>query len=171
MRIRPYREDDVAALADAASTSWPEIEPWMPWCHRAYGLEDARSWISRQVAAFANRTEFDFAILDDDVAFAGACGLNQIDTLNRRANVGYWMRTSAGGRGYATAAVRSLVRWAFANTDLQRLEIVIATANAASIRVAEKAGATFEAVLRQRILLHGLFHDALMYSFVRGDRG
>ena len=69
----------------------------------------------------------------------------------------------------ATQAVKSLAAWAFANTDLIRLEIVVALGNAASLRVAEKAGARREGTLRKRLFFHGVAHDAAMFSLVRGD--
>jgi RimJ/RimL family protein N-acetyltransferase len=57
--------------------------------------------------------------------------------------------------------------WGFRHTDLIRLEIVIAAGNVRSQRVAIKSGATFEGTLRDRLLLHGAAHDAVMFSFTR----
>jgi RimJ/RimL family protein N-acetyltransferase len=59
--------------------------------------------------------------------------------------------------------------WAFESTELVRLEIVVATGNTASHRVAEKVGAIREGVLRRRLLLHGHPHDATMFSLIRDD--
>jgi len=166
MFIRPYAIGDDAALFDAASSSRRELQPWMPWCHEHYALADATAWVTRQAAMFEAKSEFDFVILDDG-AMVGACGLNQLDGANRRANLGYWIRSSATRRGIASAAVKMLAGWAFENTDLQRLEIVVAVDNVASLRVAQKAGAQVEGTLRSRILLHGVFHDAVMHSICR----
>jgi RimJ/RimL family protein N-acetyltransferase len=106
-------------------------------------------------------------ILDPSDRFLGAIGLNNIDPVNPRANLGYWVRTSAKGRGVATEAVRRIVEWSFANTPLVRLEVVVSVENAPSLRVAEKAGAIREGVLRSRILLHGRMHDAVMFAFIK----
>lgn len=62
-----------------------------------------------------------------------------------------------------------LAAWGFANTGLVRLEIVAPMDNERSQRVAERAGATREGVLRQRQVLRGVPHDEVMYSLVRGD--
>jgi RimJ/RimL family protein N-acetyltransferase len=69
----------------------------------------------------------------------------------------------------ATEAVRQVAHFAFRDTDLQRLEIVCAVGNEPSQRVAERAGAVREGVLRHRLLLHGQPVDAVMYSLVRGE--
>ncbi|HSJ75515.1 MAG TPA: GNAT family N-acetyltransferase, partial [Gemmatimonadales bacterium] len=146
-----------------------EIQPFGPWCHPGLTLADVRTWIEKQIRAFEELQAFEFAILDGDGEYLGGCGLNQIDQANRRANLGYWIRTSATRRGVATEAIRQLSRWAFESTDLIRLEVVVSIRNMASLRVAEKSGAVQEAVLRSRLLLHGTAHDAVLFSFVRAS--
>jgi RimJ/RimL family protein N-acetyltransferase len=120
IRIRPYELNDASLVFEAARESLAELQPWMPWCHPGYSIEESRSWLETQVAAFENRTTFEFAIVSADKHYLGGCGLNQIDTANRRANLGYWVRSSAAGRGVATVAVRQLRDWGFRNTDLLR---------------------------------------------------
>jgi RimJ/RimL family protein N-acetyltransferase len=166
--IRPYRPGDESALYEAATETIRRAYPFLPWCRPGYTFQEAATYVERQTAAFAGGTQFDFVIESPDGRFLGACGLNQIDTVNRRANLGYWVRSSAMRRGVATRAVREVALWAFANTGLNRLEIVVSTRNAASLRVAEKAGAAREGLLRSRLLLHGRRHDAVMFAFVRG---
>jgi ribosomal-protein-serine acetyltransferase len=167
IQIRPYRLDDGQAVVNAVLESLAHLQPWMPWCHAKYSLIDSRSWLEAQVPAFEAGTAFEFAILSADGEFLGGCGLNQIDKINRRANLGYWVRSSATGQGVATGAVRALRDWAFAATDLVRLEIVVAVGNAASHRVAEKVGAVYEGTLIRRLMLHGTLRDAAMFSLTR----
>jgi len=167
VQIRPYRLDDAAMVVEAAIESIAAVQPWMPWCHPNYSFAESRSWIAMQVEAFERRTAFEFAIVATDGRYLGGCGLNQIDAVNRRANLGYWVRSTAARRGVATTAVRQLRDWAFEATDLVRLEIVIAAGNAASHRVAEKSGAIREGVLRRRLILHDVAHDATIFSFTR----
>ena len=102
----------------------------MPWCHPDYSIDESRSWLAAQVQAFQQRTEFEFAITSDAGAYLGGCGLNRIDALNQRANLGYWVRSSATGQGVATAAVTLARDWGFAQTDLVRLEVLVAVGNA-----------------------------------------
>jgi ribosomal-protein-serine acetyltransferase len=169
VRLRPYQLKDAPFAFEAVRESIAALRPWMPWCHPGYSIEETRSWLATQVAAFENRVAFEFAITSAGGEYLGGCGLNQIDTANQRANLGYWVRSSVAGRGVATAAVRLLRQWGFGNTDLVRLEIVVATGNAASQRVAQKAGAVREGILRSRLLLHGISHDAAMYSLTRTE--
>ena len=110
---------------------------------------------------------FGFAFVDARTdALLGAGGLNRFDPVNRWANLGYWVRTSAAGRGVATAAVGLITRFGFEVVGLQRIEIVAAVANAASRRVAEKTGAHLEGVARNRLFLRGAGLDAAVYGLV-----
>jgi RimJ/RimL family protein N-acetyltransferase len=93
--------------------------------------------------------------------------VNQVNKANRFANLGYWVRTSATGRGVAPAAVRLVADEVFRQTDLVRLEIVVALGNVRSQRVAEKVGAMREGVLRRRLAIPGGAADAVMYSLLR----
>src|SRR5690606_27508035 len=105
----------------------------------------------------------------DGRRFLGSCGLNHIDAAVGVANLGYWVRTRATGRGVAPEAAARVVEWAFAHTDLERIETLAAAGNRRSQRVAEKIGATREGVLRRRLAVFGRFHDAVIYSLIRGD--
>jgi ribosomal-protein-serine acetyltransferase len=165
--LRPYALTDALDLWHAVHESLNDLMPWMPWCHPNYSFDESHTWLDAQVREFRARTAFEFAIISPDGRYLGACGVNQIGTVNRRANIGYWVRSSAAGRGVATAAVQLAYQWAMENTNLIRLEILIAVGNRASQRVAEKVGAVREGVLRQRLLLHDEAHDAVMFSLIR----
>jgi ribosomal-protein-serine acetyltransferase len=167
--IRPIGMDDVPVLYECVRESMDALRPWMPWCQYEYSISDSGEWVERQIAAFREEREFHFAILYGQ-QFAGVCGLNAIQQSDRLANLGYWVRTSVCNRGIATSATRLLVDWAFQNTELDRLEIVAAVGNIPSLRVAAKAGAVWEGVMRGRLRLDGKSHDAVLFSIMRGDR-
>jgi RimJ/RimL family protein N-acetyltransferase len=158
---------DAEAIFAAVRESIEELHRWMDWCSPDYSLADAARWVSEQAEARKNGSAFEFVILDEPGRLLGTCGVNQINRAYRMANLGYWVRSSSVGRGVATRAAIHAAAWAFANTDLERLEIVAAVGNTASQAVAVKAGAVREGILRSRLLIHGCFHDAAMHSLLR----
>jgi RimJ/RimL family protein N-acetyltransferase len=168
--IRPFREEDADGLFEAVQESIEDLSPWMPWCHSEYSISEASDWIGRQIAAFEARDEFHFAIIDGGGQLVGVCGLHGISRENRVANLGYWVRSSQSRRGIATRATRLLADWAFQNTDLNRLEILVAIRNHPSLRVAAKAGAVWEGVLRARLQHQSVMHDAVLFSIARPRR-
>ena len=111
--------------------------------------------------------DYTFAVVGNrDGRFLGTCGINQIDRMHLRANLGYWVRSTATGRGIATEATRLLARFGFETLRLERIEIVVNVGNLASGRVAEKAGALREGVARRRLRTNGESHDAVVYSLI-----
>ena len=106
----------------------------------------------------------------DSGRFLGGAGL---ELLQSRAPDGEsWLLGAdqrGAGRGIATQAARLVARFGFEQLGLQRIEIVAAVGNIASQRVAEKAGATREAVLRKRLLINGESQDAVLFSLVAED--
>lgn len=169
IHIRLYRTADAREMAAAARESLSDVSPWMPWCHAEYSEAEAAAWIAATLDGHQSGAMYEFAIVDEAGRYAGGCGINQISRLAGVANLGYWVRSSAAGRGVATAAVLELIPWVFLNTPLHRLEIVAAVGNVRSQRVAEKVGAHRDAVLRKRTLVGGLPADAVLFSVLRPD--
>jgi hypothetical protein len=69
----------------------------------------------------------------------------------------------------ATEAAILVAQFGFQELGLRRVEIVTGVENSASRRVAEKASAHFEGILRRRIKLGDRNIDAAMYSLIPED--
>jgi ribosomal-protein-serine acetyltransferase len=169
IRLRPYREEDAQGLYEAVRESIGEMQPWMPWCHADYSIEESREWLATRDEEQERGADFGFRISDvrSDRQLGGV-GLNQFNA-HRAANLGYWIRTSAVGQGVATRAARLVARFGFEELKLLRLEIVAAVGNLASQRVAEKVGAVREGIMRKGLLIRGTAHDAVLTSLVEED--
>ncbi len=152
------------ALYEAARESIATVYPFLPWCHPDYQRSDAVDWLDQAETNWANGTH-SFMIFNAEGTLVGGCGVNRIDQ-HPVANLGYWIRTSATGRGYATEATRGLANFALTHLGFKRLEIIMATHNEASRQVAIHSGATYEGLLRQRLELHDVLYDAYLYSLI-----
>jgi RimJ/RimL family protein N-acetyltransferase len=166
-KVKLYDLADAEDLVAAVVESVADVGRWMGWCHPGYSLDEARDWIRSQEELTRQGLAYEFAIRDDGGRYLGGCGVNQVNKANRFANLGYWVRASAMGRGVAPTAARLVADDVFRRTDLVRLEIVCAIGNVRSQRVAEKIGALREGVLRRRLAIPGGLSDAVMYSLVR----
>ena len=61
---------------------------------------------------------------------------------------------------------QAIAEYGFRQLKLTRLEIVAPEQNAPSRRVAEKVGADFECIARNRVMVHGKPQPAAIYSLV-----
>jgi ribosomal-protein-serine acetyltransferase len=170
--LRPFATDDAVPAYAAIQESTLEITPWLPDLSAIVSLSQVQTWIATTIGAREDGSAYHFAIVAArDGGFIGGCGLTQISRQHRLANLYYWVRTSRVGAGAATATTRLLARYGLETLHLQRVEISMAVDNLASRRVAEKAGAQYEGRLRNGIRLHGVVHDAFLFSLIPGDLG
>jgi RimJ/RimL family protein N-acetyltransferase len=152
--LRPPRPDDVDDLVDACAD--PLIERFVPSLPSPCGTAEAAAWI----AAAPDRREL--IVSDPDTGrLLGGCRLYHLSTLDRTAELGYWMAARARGGGLATAAATALTGWAFRH-GLGRLEVLTRPDNPASQRVALAAGYRWEG--RRRGVEYG--RDGNRYDLV-----
>ncbi|NOZ39483.1 MAG: GNAT family N-acetyltransferase [Planctomycetes bacterium] len=165
--LRTPTEGDIPHLFEAAVASHKELAQWMPWCRADYRLADTETWVRDTVAS---DSEHSFVIWDETENLClGTCGLNDINTKHRCANLGYWVRSSHIGRGIASSATLKVAQFAFDQLELVRVEIVVAVGNGASQRVAEKVQATREGIIRNGLVHGEKSLDAWMFSLIPAD--
>ncbi len=162
--VRPPTASDAAEIAAAVRFSIEELLPWMVWASSDYDTADAETWAAKKLDPYP------FVITSEAGEIIGTTGLNGLDEVNLRANLGYWLRSDQTGRGYATRATKLIARFGLEVVGLERIEVVMSVKNAPSRAVAERSGATYEGVARHRLRYNGEPHDAYMYSFIKADR-
>ncbi len=168
--LRPYQTIDIEPLYEAARSSINEVYTWLPWCHPDYSIEESGIWVASQIEAWKNNIEYSFCILDSTTGeFLGGCGLNQINRLHHIVNLGYWIKTDKVNKGIASKAASLAAQFAINELKFSRIEIITATENFSSQKVAEKIGAKKEGILRNRLFLHGKSIDAFCYSIIPDD--
>ena len=162
--LRPWRDSDLTALVAACQD--PDIARWTR-VPENYGDTDARAYLlQRYDLTFAGQSA-PFAIVHaDDGTLLGSISLMRIAWEHRRAEVGYWLAREARGHGHATRAVRLVCGWGVAKLGFERIDLLAATENIASQRVAERAGFTREAVLRSYIQIADERQDMIAYGLL-----
>ncbi len=162
---------DAGEFLQAVLESKATLMRWMPWCHPDYGAADVERWFAEADRMWSNQTAFPMLIRSKaDGRLLGGAGLHDVLLYGKReAELGYWVRAQARGRGVASAAIRAIAAFAFNELKLVRASIRIRIDNTPSRRAAERAGASFEGVTR-----HGIVHgearfDAAQYSLLPAD--
>jgi [ribosomal protein S5]-alanine N-acetyltransferase len=104
----------------------------------------------------------------DEDDLLGSIGI-RVSADDGRCDLGYWLAPWGRGRGVMTRAVRLLSRWTFQTLPVERIEVTIEPENSHSRAVVERAGYTFEGVLRSYLEIKGRRRDAAMYSLLRDE--
>jgi RimJ/RimL family protein N-acetyltransferase len=157
IRLRALDEGDVPAVTEACQDH--EMHRWLPALPDPYREEDAREFITA--------TSQDRAIVDAETGLLlGVIGWRLAD---ENVQIGYWVKREARGRGVATRALVLLSRWLLDEGGAPRAQLLAEPENAASCRVAEKAGFCREGLLRAYLDFKGERRDVLMFALVPED--
>ncbi|MES5822360.1 GNAT family protein [Streptomyces sp. RG80] len=164
--LRPWRPEDAPAVHTAFQD--PLLHQWH--ARRAGSVEEAAEWIEEWREVWQGERAAQWAVADAETdRLLGRVGLRAIELGEGVAELAYWTTAAARGRGVAVRATAALTRWAFDEIGFHRLELMHATANQASCRVAHKAGFALEGTKRSAVLHPDGWHDMHLHARVRGD--
>jgi RimJ/RimL family protein N-acetyltransferase len=129
----------------------------------------AQQWLALYEAGRRDGTRAGFAAFDGDGRFVGVALAFGIDRDEGEAELGYIVAPAERGRGLATAMLQALTDWAFGESGIERIRLVVDVENPASLRVAERAGYVREGVMRSVHFKGGRRIDAVLLSRLRTD--
>ena len=170
--IRRYRPGDGAVYLQMLRENWEHLYEFMPQPHLAIrSAEDAEELLGRLIAEWDASTLFIFGVWERaSGAYVGECYLANPQWEVPRIEIGYFLVQAYTGRGYATEAARTLVRYAFGEMGVERIELQCRADNVSSQRVAERCGFTLEGrARRQHRMKTGALVDVLWYGLLHEE--
>ena len=114
-----------------------------------------------------NKDHLGWIIANKEGVFMGEIGLILAPERFKKGEISYSLHPDYWGKGYATAAVKKLLDYAFNSLDLHRVEAGVAVENIKSIRVLEKAGMQLEGCHRKILPLKTGWSDNFSYAILR----
>ena len=147
--IRCYQPGDAHMMHAAITGSIEHLRPWLPWARQEpKELEGMAEFIRMFRGQFDLGQDAVYGIFDKtESEQIGGTGLhNRIGKEARE--IGYWINVKHANKGYATEAVRALLRIAFEIEQMQRLEIRCDPENVFSRRIPLRLGFRHEMTLR-----------------------
>jgi RimJ/RimL family protein N-acetyltransferase len=146
LTLRPWRDSDIPAVVAAYRD-----EAMRRWLVSSVDDEDqARAWLARQDAGWADGTRLSWAIEQGDTV-VGHLVIKAANPPGMLAtSVGYWTVAEARGKGIASRCVQTATEWLFGGQDIMpaaEIELLHTVGNEGSCRVAQKCGYVLESVL------------------------
>jgi len=171
LRLRKPRLDDAGGLFRAYASD-DRVTPFMTW--RTHQSEaETLAFLRSCLADWSSGTRYSYVIELGD-GDAGPVGVIDLRGSGHLWEFGYVIARAFWGRGYMTEALSTLVDWSLAQPQVWRASAFCDVENRASARVMEKAGMTFEGILRRYCIhpnLSSAPRDCRMYAKVRSARG
>ena len=127
-----------------------------------------KDWLDQQKVT--PRMSYTFSInLIQTNSFIGLIALNAGKPNFRTAEVWYKLHPAHWKQGYTKEALANLLKFAFLDLKLHRIEAGCAVENIASIKVLEKAGMIREGQKRKVLPIRGNWVDNYFYAMLETD--
>jgi len=168
LRLRKLTLDDAQDMFQYASD--PQVTQFTTWdTHKS--VEDSIDFITLVLQEYDNADSgWTWAIeLKENGKLIGTIGITWSHPEHRRAEIGYAIGRPHWGKGLTTEAAREVIRYGFERMGLNRIEARCVPENVASARVMEKAGMTYEGILREQMFVKGKYDDLKMYSMLKRE--
>jgi len=130
-------------------------------------IEDETEWFENRRKSKEN---FVFGIRTHAGQLIGNCGLHNVDLKNRTATFGIFIGDkNFWNQGYGADATRTLLRFAFEQLGLNRVQLWVYDFNPRAQRAYEKCGFKRVGVRRQGVFRDGTFHDEILMDILRAE--
>lgn len=172
--LRAPRASDYREWSELREASRDYLQPWEP----AWGADDlGRAAFKRRLSIYDREMEmgsaYPFFVMDKMTgALVGAITLSNIRRgVAETGTLGYWIGRPYAGEGRGTAAVRTMLDFAFDSLVLHRVEAACVPHNHASKRVLQKAGFRHEGTAKAYLKINGVWADHLLFAVLESDLG
>ena len=134
-----------------------------------YYEKDAIFWLNMVRQGFDNQTDYSFRLgLKETNEFIGAMSLH-VKKPHHKAEAGYWIGESFWGQGYATEALRAVLKFGFEELKLNKIYAMYYDYNPASGKVMANNGMIKEAEFVDNEFKHGKFVTEIQYRLTKRE--
>jgi len=160
--------DDVPALAELYRANRDFLAPFEPVRDDDYySAEGQLAVVQEALERSEQGAILPHVILDEDGHMVGRITLNGIVRgAFQSCSIGYWLAADVTGRGLATAAVRDIIRVAFDDLGLHRIQGETLLDNVASQRVLERTGFVRFGIAATYLNIAGRWQDCAIYQLI-----
>ncbi len=168
LHVRPLVADDAKHVDEVFGDR--QTRRWLPF-PQEYGLIDGRAWCTELAEERRDSGGGDHygAVRREDGRLVGCLWTRRTDWTARSTEIWYAVAAHTRGFGVAAEAVDALAIALLLEHGFQRVEVRVAPGNVASRRVVEKAGFTYEGLLRNAGHVHSGRVDLEIWSLVAAD--
>jgi [ribosomal protein S5]-alanine N-acetyltransferase len=168
LHVRPLEAGDAEAVAEIFADK--QTQRWLPF-PQEFGQIEGLAWCTDMAEERRDSGTGDHygVIRRQDDRLVGCVWTKRTDWVGRLTEVSYAVTAEARGFGVAAEALDALTVALMLEHGFQRIEVRVAPGNVASRRVAEKAGFTYEGLLRNAGHVHSGRVDLEVWSLVAAD--
>ncbi|MGB0411648.1 MAG: GNAT family N-acetyltransferase [Pikeienuella sp.] len=171
--LRTPQRRDFLSWRTARIESGDHLKPWEPvWSSDHLTLRSFRSRVAWSKRAVRMARAYPLFLIDPTTGeVIGAATLDNIRRgPSQTGTLGYWLSASHTGQGLMREAVDRILRYAFDDLGLGRVEAGTLPENTPSRRLLEATGFKYEGVAQAYLQINGRWRDHVLYAALRNDR-
>ena len=100
----------------------------------------------------------------DNKTFYGAGGLNSLNKVHKKAEIGFWLLTEFWGQGIMTEVMPIICNYGFDNLELHRIEGLVETDNLTCKKAMKKLDFKLEGTMKDCEVKNGKFISLDIYA-------
>ncbi len=170
--LRDLKEGDEKSIQENADNL--NVSRYLLVVPYPYTIKDAEGFVKycKEQNGKSPRENYELGItLKGDDRVIGMIGLTHVDQFQSKGEIGYWLGESHWRKGIMSEALEAIIKFAFDELNLGRIDISAFTLNEASNSLIKRFGFNFEGT---RIKYHrakstGEIADTHVYGLLRED--
>lgn len=132
--------------------------------------EEVKGLLDKYIGSYEKEDYYRWAVIDKETKECiGQIAYFLVDSKNHFAEIEYCIGSAFQCKGLATEAAKAVIAYGFEKMNLHKVQICTKTINAASKRVIEKCGFTYEGTLRDYFYMNGTYVGRLYFSILRSE--
>jgi len=144
------------------------LRKWLPFVDFTHKKNDTERFV-RSILEKSSSNRDEVYVIWYKHEFAGLIGFKDIDRINDKIEIGYWLIEEMTGKGIATLATRKMVNLAFRNMDMNRIQIRCGIGNEKSSAIPRRLGFLFEGIERNGERHNHSYIDLEVYSLLKHE--
>lgn len=168
LTLRKFQDNDYISMYH----NWGKYEecsrffPWNP----ISDIHTAQARMNHWIVCYKENTFYQWGIeLKENQELIGIINLHNVDEDNHSGETSYILSPQYWGNGIMTEALDRVLKFAFFELKLNRVQADCFEGNQASQRVLEKCGMICEGINREKYYKNGKYINSIQFAMTRGD--
>jgi ribosomal-protein-serine acetyltransferase len=144
------------------------LRHWLPFVDQTRNIKDTENYFRLMLSA-PHRNQNAVYTIWFQGELAGLAGFKEIDGINHKTEIGYWLAEKQQGKGIMTRTVRKMIDFGFRNMKMNRIQIKVAVGNIKSSAIPHRLDLFFEGIERDGEYHTDRYFDLEIYSILKTE--
>lgn len=164
LQLDLFTDSNAPELFSLVDSNRGHLSEWLGWLNHCKAPTDSLDFINKVNKDWEEQKALVLGIWLDR-KLQGTVSFNSFDWENKVGGIGYWLATSAQGKGLASKACSCLIEFGAQQLRLESFTISCAIGNTRSQALAQRLGFNFQKVIKDAEWLYDHFVDHNRYVY------